>query len=507
MRGKLGVAKARLFPVATALALLSIAPVASPSAQALPSDVCSSDLAALPNSWSPISPISNEWAHLLYETLVQRDPDGQGKISPGLATHWEQSKTAVTLHLRRGVLFHDGEPFNAAAVKANLDTNLKDGGYASGNLKAIASIDVVDDHMVRLNLRQPNPFLLHALSGSAVGMGAPKALLDGSIQRVPVGTGPMQYNKEKTIPGGKVVLDAFPKYWDLASVRFGHIEVTPVGDAATRLLAVKAGQFDMARLDSTVLSMAKGMPDLKIAGWPAFHFMLVFFDRASLFHDKRVRQAACHALNTAGNANLLGQGALVPTGQRFGSRQNGHSPDFRGYTYAPQQARKLLAEAGSPAISFTLPSHQGFLPLAQAMSSQLGAVGIHVKISQMPLAQYLSVWRSGKYPAGIGLLATGDNPYSFYETLLAPGAPFNYTHTPVPAADEVMREGLANDDPAKADAIWRNISKVTAAEAIVCSNFEFMQYLIYNPERISGVRGIDGFSATPLWREIRPVSR
>jgi peptide/nickel transport system substrate-binding protein len=461
---------------------------------------------SLPKSWSPYSPISNEWAHLLYETLVQRDPDGAGKISPMLATSWEQTKTALTLHLRKGVVFHDGEPFNAAAVKANIDTNLKEGGYASGNLKVISSIDVVDDYTVRLNLSSPNPFLLHALSGSAVGIGSPKAIADGSIARAPAGTGPMQYNKERTIAGGKVVFDAFPKYWDIANVKFGRIEVTPVGEAATRLLAVKTGQFDMARLEPTVLAMAKGMNEVKIAAWPAFHFMLVFFDRAGMFRDVRVRRALCHALNTPGNANLLGEGGLVPTGQRFGKGQGGHSPDFAGYTYDPDKARKLLAEAGNPEIAFALPSIQGYSPLTQAISSQLGAVGIKVKIEQMPLAQYLSEWRSGKYPIGIGLLATGDNPYSFYQTLLAQDAPFNYTKTVTPAADAVVQQGLANEDVAKAEGIWRNISKITAEEAIVCSDFEFTQYLVYNPKRIQGVRGFDGFSATPLWREIRPVA-
>jgi len=490
---------------ATLVASLFAACPAAAAPDTLPTATLTYATESLPKSWAPQTPLSNEWAHLLYETLVQRSPDGSGKVLPLLATHWEQTSTSLTLHLRSDVLFHDGTPFDVSAVKTNIDLRLTEGGFASGNLKAIRNVEVVDANTVRFDLQTPNPFLLFSLTGVSLGMGSPKAFADGTIARHPVGTGPMQFDQGRTIPGGKVVLDVFPRYWNLPQVHFGRIEVTPVGDAATRVLALKTGRFDMVRLEANVRGLMKGAPDLKSVGWPAYHSMLIFFDRAGVFRDVRVRRAVCYALDTEKNSRIIGPDVAVATGQRFGVGEYGHSPDFQGYAHDLDKARRLMAEAGNPKIAFTIPTIAGTLANEEAMARQLREIGIDVKVEPMPLQQYLSAWRSGKYPAGVGLLGTADDLYSFYQVLVAPDGPFNYTHVRTPEADAVVAKALAIDDLAKAEVVWRDVSRIVAEEAITCADMERNMFLAYNAKRLGNVAGFVGFSATPLWRDIRPV--
>jgi peptide/nickel transport system substrate-binding protein len=490
---------------AAVIAALIGATMANPASSA-PSGTLAYATEVLPVTWSPHAVVSNEWNHLLYETLVRRDPQDPSKLSPLLAESWEQTDTSLTLHLRNDAIFHDGAKFDAHAVKLNVDKILKEGWPASGTIGSISKTEVVDDYTVRFALSTPNPFLLNAFAGYYIGMGSPKAIESGTIGKTPVGTGPYKMNERETVLGGKVVLNAFPQYRDLDTLHFERIEVSPISDPAARVIGVRTGQFALAKLEPSALPLVKRFPDLNWISWQAYHVMIIFFDRTGAFSDSRLRRAICSALNTEGNATLLGADVATSTGQRFQKGAFGYAADAKPIPYDPAEARRLLAELGAKDLTITLPIFPTLSTLAQAMTRQLAEVGVTLRVEQMSLAQYLPVWRSGRYPVGIGQLGSADNPYAFYSTLIAKNAPFNPFKGETPEADEVVRKALQFTDLKQAEPLWARISKIAAEEPIECGDLELSSHLVYDPKKIKNVKGYSGFSATPLWRSIEPAS-
>ncbi|MEY9212124.1 hypothetical protein NI17_007140 [Thermobifida halotolerans] len=167
--------------------------------------------AGFPESWAPGADMEAGYMRVPYENLVALD--GAGEITPVLATDWEQTDTELTLTLREGVVFHDGTPFNAEAVKANLESIRGSNGPYAGPLQVIESIDVVDELTVRLNLAEPSPSLLTTLSTRAAPMASPKAIEDGSVAEHPVGTGPWAYDPDASTLGTRMAFTFFPDYW------------------------------------------------------------------------------------------------------------------------------------------------------------------------------------------------------------------------------------------------------------------------------------------------------
>jgi peptide/nickel transport system substrate-binding protein len=153
----------------------------------------------------------------VYDRLVGFDADGVPE--PQLATEWSYSKDlkTVTLKLREGVTFHDGEPFNAAAVKANLERSKEVGDAAGATVKAAAaeveSVETPDDLTAVVHLNTPDGGFVYSL-GTQIGMMLSPAVLDGStgLDLKPVGAGPYKVDDFK--PSDTTTFSRYDDYWD-----------------------------------------------------------------------------------------------------------------------------------------------------------------------------------------------------------------------------------------------------------------------------------------------------
>jgi peptide/nickel transport system substrate-binding protein len=153
----------------------------------------------LPTSWEPGTSVVAGYLRVPYETLTHVATDGSGEVSPMLATRWKETADSLTLTLRHGVRFHDGTPFDATAVKKNIEY-VRDGkGQYAGGLSAIEDIKVLAPDRVELRLSNPTPSLPTTLGGLGVPMTSPKALEAGTLKRAPVGTGPWAYDEKGSI--------------------------------------------------------------------------------------------------------------------------------------------------------------------------------------------------------------------------------------------------------------------------------------------------------------------
>ena len=186
----------------------------------------------------------------VYDTLVYRDPETKDFIA-GLATEWVISDDGLiyTFTLRQGVKFHDGTPFNAQAVAANLDriTNPDNASQkAIFMLGPYQKYEIIDDYTIQLFLSEPYSPLLDSLSQVYLGIASPKALSEYSLSRYQfhqVGTGPFLF--DEYVPGDRIVLKRNPDYWGGPSFyqavtdnSIDEIEFHFFSDPSTRTLAI-----------------------------------------------------------------------------------------------------------------------------------------------------------------------------------------------------------------------------------------------------------------------------
>ncbi|HEY3186943.1 MAG TPA: ABC transporter substrate-binding protein, partial [Solirubrobacteraceae bacterium] len=169
-------------------------------------------------------------------------------LVPQLATsyEWAANHRSVVLKLRAGVKFHDGEPFNAEAVRFNIERHLSTpGSFRKSEIGEIKSVDVVNDLTVRLNLAEPLVPLLAALTDRAGMMISPKAAkeLGDRFGTRPVCAGPFKFVER--VAQGKIVVARFADYWDSSHIHIDRVEFVPITDSTARLASLRSGDLQM----------------------------------------------------------------------------------------------------------------------------------------------------------------------------------------------------------------------------------------------------------------------
>ena len=298
----------------------------------------------------------------VYDTLVYRHPQTMDFV-PGLAEYWEMSEDGLswTFYLRQDVKFHDGEPFNAAAVAATLDriTNPEIGSRKARLLLGpYTGYTIEDDYTITLHLSEPYAPLLDALSQVYLGIASPKALAEytkNSYQWHQVGTGP--YKLAEVVPGERIVLRRNEDYaWgpvfyapvterSLDTVEFRFYE-----DPPTRSLALESGEVQMiGELLPTDAELLLGNTALNIYRVPVAGMPQQFlFNTAQAPTDRQaVRQALIYATNRTAIVDAVFQGqSPVAHGPLTAVTPFYDASVERLYPYDPDYARELLASAG-----------------------------------------------------------------------------------------------------------------------------------------------------------------
>ncbi len=175
------------------------------------------------------------------------DLDEKLNIVPQLATayEWSADNKALTLKLRSGVTFHDGEKFDAAAAKFNLERHKNmQGSSRRGELAVVSSIETPDSMTVKINLTAPFAPLLAVLTDRAGMMVSPKAAeaAGEKFGAKPVCSGPFRFSER--IAQDRIVLERFPNYWNKGQIHFERIVYLPIVDATVRLANLRSGQLD-----------------------------------------------------------------------------------------------------------------------------------------------------------------------------------------------------------------------------------------------------------------------
>jgi len=312
-------------------------------------------------------------------------------VVPVLAEEYEVSPDVkqFTITLKRGIKFHDGTDFNAAAVKASFDrvTNPDNKLRRYALLSNIQRTDIVDDYTVRMSLAKPFASMINVLAHPAAAVLSPAALVQygKEISRHPVGTGPYKFVEWRPSEFLKVTRNE--NYWRPGWPKVDTITLRPIPENGTRVATLLSGetQFIYPMAPEQVASV-EGKEGCEIQNLPSILVLYLGMNQLKKpFSDIRVRQALNYALNKKALAKVVHSGFLDPLestmspGVEFYARQG-------TWEYDPEKAKTLLREAGYPQGFETEiwgPNTSTALRQMQFVQQQFGQVGIKVKVVPM----------------------------------------------------------------------------------------------------------------------------
>ena len=372
-----------------------------------------------PDSLDPQNTQSNpgeQVNRMMYENLVRFNAKMQ--IEPGLAESWTQSADGLvwTFKLRKGVHFHDGTPFDAKAVKYFVDRVLGDEKPFKASLYTpfVQGAQVVDDHTVRVTLKQPFAAFLFRLAHSAGGIVSPAAhqKWGKDLTLHPVGTGPFKF--VEWVKSDRVVLERNDAYWGGRPL-LDRVVVKTVREDSARVLMLEAGDADLILNippeDITRLRKDSRFAIDSIATARALY--VVINVKKKPFDDVRVRQALNLAVNREAIVKSLFQGNAEAVPGIVAPLQNGFAK-LPGYAFDPKKAKELLGQAGVPALKVKLWSPKGRyvkdFELAQAVQQDLAAVGVDAALTTMEWGAYLSATKTGAEQTDRELFLLGWSP-------------------------------------------------------------------------------------------------
>lgn len=334
----------------------------------------------------------------IYETLFAMSPEGE--LEPMLAESIESvDDTTYVVQLREGISFTDGTPFNADAVKANIDWVLDpDNGAPFAFLLAVggepAEVEVVDEYTVQISTSIPFAPLPAHLSHGAMAMISPAALEQGEefLASNAIGTGP--YVLAAWDRAERVVLERNPDYWgDAPAIETVVFAVVP--EAGARIVEVEAGTVDVAvRVPPADIPRLEANPDVTVEITPGLRTIYIFFNVTEPpFDDVRVRQAVNYAVDKDAIAASLFDGAALVSQAPFAPNIFGYSTQ-EPYSRDVDRARELLDEAGiEEGASLVLYHPTERYPqdalVADAVRSQLAEVGLNVELRTLEWTQYV----------------------------------------------------------------------------------------------------------------------
>lgn len=364
-------------------------------------------------------------AEALFDSLVIADYDG--RIVPLLAESWTVlDETTIEFVLRRDVVFHNGEPFDARSVKFSLE-RAKDPAKQTALQAAFASVrevEIVDDYTVRIRLHEPDSSLLWNLTRLAM---VPPEYIErvGDVEfgRRPVGTGPFRF--VEWVRDSHVLLEANPDYFPgglKGKPQVDRVLFRVVPERATRLAELRTGGLHLIeRLSPDAVPLAE-RAGLHVVPADSGRFYVVWFRirEDSPLADRRVRLALNYAINREAIVQAVFGGYASPLATPFTPSTFGWRPDLAPYPYDPAKARQLLAEAGyGNGLTLTLDVTTGSAEIGQLIAGQLAEVGVQVVLRPLEVSLFNSNWVSGRTGDMVGASWGGaGDPQAYLEALV-----------------------------------------------------------------------------------------
>jgi len=431
------------------------------------------------------------------------DIDDKLNIVPQLAESftWSADGKALTIKVRPGVTFHDGEKLDAAAVKYNIERHkTMPGSNRRGELALVTTVDVVDPMTARLNLSAPFSPLLAQLADRAGMMVSPKAAqaAGDKFGANPVCSGPFKFVER--VAQDRIVLERYPNYWNKGQIHLDKIVYLPIVDATVRLANLKAGQLDfierMAASDVPALKSDSRFRISKITeiGYQGITMNVGKSDAAkntAIGKDPRVREAFELALDRDGIVQVVMEGE-AQAGNQWVAPDN---PYYAKNMPIPKRdvarAKALLQQAGMPNPTVTLmtPTTSDAQKIAQVVQAMVKEAGFDVKIQSTEFATSLNLADKGEYDAYVlawsGRADPDGNIYSFD----ACKQPLNYAGYCKQEVDDLLNKSRTTSDPAERRKAYEQIAAVVLKDRPIVYLYH-RHWLWAYTNKVSGLKTI-----------------
>jgi peptide/nickel transport system substrate-binding protein len=432
------------------------------------------------------------------------DLDENLKVVPQLATayEWTPDYKALTLKLRQGVTFHDGEKFDAQAVKFNIERHkAMQGSNRRGELAPVQGVDVIDPQTVRLNLAAPFAPLLAILTDRAGMMVSPKAAqaAGDKFGAKPVCSGPFRFVER--VAQDRIVVERFPSYWNKAAIHFDKVLYQPIVDSTVRLANLKSGQLDLIeRLAPSDVPGLKGDARFKVAkvveiGYQGITFNIAKSDQAQknpAGKDPRVREAFELALDRDAIVQVAMDGEALSGNQWVAPTNSWYAKNVPIAKRDVARAKALLREAGvtNPAFTLMTPTTSDAQRTAQVVQAMAKEAGFDVKIQSTEFSTSLDMADKGQFDAYVLAWSGRPDPDGNLFSHLACKQPLNYSGNCRADMDELINKSRATVDPAARLKLFEQVAAMEAKDRPIV-------YLYHRHWLWAYAHKLDGFRTVP----------
>lgn len=431
------------------------------------------------------------------------DIDEKLNIVPQLALSHETSADGkeVTIKLRPGVKFHDGEEFNAEAAKYSIDRHLTmQGSFRKPELASVDRVEVVDPFTIKLVLKAPFSPLIAQLTDRAGMMVSPKAAKEAGDKfgLRPVCAGP--YKFVERVQQDRMVFEKFADYWNKDNVFIDRIVFLPIVDATVRLANLKSGGLDLIeRVLATDIKDVRADSRLKLSTAIELGYQGITLNigkdkaKGPLSQSAKVRQALDLSLDREAINQVVFNGEFKPGNQWVNPDHPYYQKSFpiRGRDVA--KAKALLKEAGVSApvaVDFMVPKGAETEAVAQVVQSMASEAGFDMKIRVTEFATSLKQAEAGEYQAFMlawsGRIDPDGNSYVFLKT----GAPQNYSAWSNAEADKALDDARLVTELAQRKAIYEKLTKSALDD-------QPLLYIYHRRILIAHTTKLDGYKQMP----------
>ncbi|MGF9695357.1 ABC transporter substrate-binding protein [Rhizobium sp. 0TCS1.26] len=442
---------------------------------------------------------------IVYTAMCDKlvDIDQNMKIVPQLATEWAWSEEGkvLTMKIRDGVKFHDGEPLDAAAVVATIERNMTlPESRRKSELASVAKVEASGPLEVKFTLKTADVTLLAQLSDRAGMIVAPKAAkeLGANFGSKPVCAGPFKFVER--IQQDRIVLEKFADYWDKDKILVDKITYLPIPDTTVKLANLRSGDLDIAeRISASDAESVKNDPNLTYAdiigpGYMAMYANVGNGARADnpLGKDKRLRQAFSLAIDREAIGQIVFEGTSMAGNQPFPPS----SPWFNKNLPVPardiEKAKQLMKEAGYETLDIELQhaNNTTQTQMMQVIQSMVAEAGFNVTLKATEFATLLSEQTAGNYQLSRSDWSGRIDPDGNLHQFVTCKGGINDVKYCNPEVDKLLNEARTSPD----DAVRKE--KYDAATAILNEDMPII-YLGHQPYAYAISKKVEGFAPSP----------
>lgn len=443
------------------------------------------------------------------DQLVDADPTLKPRPATSLAESWNiADPTKVELTLRKGVLFHDGTPFNAEAVKFNVERLLDPATKATPRaaFTAVESVTVVDEHLVRFNLKRPWGSVLSTLADRGGAMNSPTAVkaLGPDYVFKPVSTGPFKI--AEYVSGSHVRFVRNEKYWgrDEAGNPLPYLDeivMNTVSDPTVQVAALKAGEMDLIYLPYRDVGAFESNPTYNVRKFEGGGIALTaqFNTMKPPLDNENLRLAIAYAINPeAINRAVYFGRAIIAKGGMWPTGSWAYDPTVARPTYNVAKAKEYLAKGGKPngfELDAMLWPSELNTPSAEIIRAQLGAIGIKLNLKVYEVTVATEKFNYGQEtPVFFTSWSRYPEPDWNASLIYRSDGYYNAGKRKDDRLDALIDAGAATADIAKRKEIYRKVDEIVLGEAHMVPMLYGVTYAAA-PKNVMGIDDVFGWDA------------